>query len=293
VTSVKGPLVFLDYDQAALDAAYDQNVYAPNREQIGTRNNANSAATRGRIGAPERHAYGASPIEYVEVFRTVHPDAPVLVFVRGGAWRQTPIDRYAFVAEPFVNAGAHVVLVQYTGVEEAGGSLMPLAQQVRSAVAWAARNAASFGGDAQRLYVAGHSSGAHMTGVVAITDWSEFGLPADTVKGALCCSGMYELEPVRRSARSSYVAFDDPMVEALSTQRHLARIAPPMIVAYGTFETPEFQRQGREFAAALKSAGKPVELIVGEGYNHFELIETLGNPYGLVGRAALKMMNLL
>lgn len=65
-----------------------------------------------------------------------------------------------------------------------------------------------------------------------------------------------------------------------------------MIIAYGTLESPEFQRQSREFAAAVKAAGKPVELIVGEGYNHFEMQETMGNPFGLGGRAALKQMQL-
>ena len=62
--------------------------------------------------------------------------------------------------------------------------------------------------------------------------------------------------------------------------------------AYGTCETPEFQRQSRDFAAAVRAAGKPVELIVGAGYNHFELLETLANPYGLTGRAMLEQMQL-
>ena len=44
--------------------------------------------------------------------------------------------------------------------------------------------------------------------------------------------------------------------------------------------------------AAVKAAGKPVQLIVGEGFNHFEMQETFGNPYGLAGRAALELMNL-
>jgi arylformamidase len=64
------------------------------------------------------------------------------------------------------------------------------------------------------------------------------------------------------------------------------------VLAYGTLETPEFQRQSRDFAAAVKAAGKPVELLVGEGYNHFEMPETLANPYGLLGRAALAQMKL-
>jgi arylformamidase len=66
----------------------------------------------------------------------------------------------------------------------------------------------------------------------------------------------------------------------------------PLIVAYGTCETPEFQRQNREFVVAVESAGKKVRLLVGEHYNHFELPETLGNPYGLLGRAALELMGL-
>ena len=83
-----------------------------------------------------------------------------------------------------------------------------------------------------------------------------------------------------------------PSVDEWLPERHLARIACPVILAHGTQETPEFIRQTRDFAAALKAAGKPVELLVADGYNHFEVIETLANPYGLLGRAALAQMNL-
>ncbi len=97
---------------------------------------------------------------------------------------------------------------------------------------------------------------------------------------------------VRLSARNTYVEFDDATVATLSPIRHLNRLHAPLIVAYGTCETPEFQRQNREFAAAVEASGNPVRLLVGENYNHFELPETLGNPYGLLGRAALDLMGL-
>ena len=70
------------------------------------------------------------------------------------------------------------------------------------------------------------------------------------------------------------------------------RSAGPVVVLYGSNETPEFQRQNRDFAAAVKAANKPVELIASPDYNHFEMAESLGNPYGPNGRAALKLMNL-
>ena len=82
------------------------------------------------------------------------------------------------------------------------------------------------------------------------------------------------------------------LLPQLSPIRHLDRLQAPLVVAYGTRETPEFQRQNREFAAAVEAAGKRVRLVVGEHYNHFELPETLGNPYGLLGRAALDLMGL-
>jgi len=112
------------------------------------------------------------------------------------------------------------------------------------------------------------------------------------IKGGMCISGMYDLMSVRLSARNTYVEFDDATVATLSPIRHLNRLHAPLIVAYGTCETPEFQRQNREFAAAVEASGNPVRLLVGENYNHFELPETLGNPYGLLGRAALDLMGL-
>ena len=98
--------------------------------------------------------------------------------------------------------------------------------------------------------------------------------------------------PVRLSKRSKYVNFTDEIVDELSAIRHLDRLNCPIVVAHGTQETPEFQRQARDFAAAVKAAGKPITFIVGEGYNHFEIQETLASPYGLLGHEVLKLMKL-
>ncbi len=151
----------------------------------------------------------------------------------------------------------HYVVPDFAWVQDVGGSLIPIAEQVRRAVAWVHRNAKSFGGDPSRIYVSGHSSGGHLAGVILTTDWpKDFNLPVDTVKGGLFCSGMFDLKPVRLSARSKYVTFTDEMEQALSPQRHLDKLNAPVLVAYGTLESPEFQRQSRDFAAAVKAAGQ-------------------------------------
>ena len=288
----KGPLVWLDMDQQALDDAYDQSVYAPNQQLVAKRRRLASEALLKRI-TPERVAYGASEDENLDIYRTSRSNAPINIYVHGGAWRNGQAKEFAFPAEMFITAGANYIVLDFVQVEKAGGSLLPMVQQVRSAVAWVYKNAARIGGDAERIYITGHSSGAHLTGCTLVTDWQkDFDLPANLIKGGLLISGMYDLKPVRLSKRSRYVKFTDEIEQALSSQRHLDKLNAPIIVAYGSQETPEFQRQNREFAAAVKAAGKPVELIVGEGFNHFEMQESLGNPYGIAGRAALKLMNL-
>ena len=303
----KGPIVWLDMDQSALDDAYDQLVWAPNRDQLTKRRIANSALVRARIGEPKRLAYGPTPIEALDLYPAAPTKpspasgggkgggapAPVAIFIHGGAWRAGTASDYGFLAEPFVHAGAHFAVLDFTSVDETGGSLFPMVEQVRRAIGWVFRHAERFGGDRNRLYLVSHSSGSQLAGCALTHDWSREDIPANILKGATLSSGMYELKPVRLSKRSKYVQFTDAMEHELSAIRHLDKLATPLIVSYGSYESPEFQRQTRDFAAAVKAAGKPVELLVGDGYNHFEMLETLANPYGLLGRAVLAQMGLV
>ena len=289
----KGPLVFLDYDQIELDAAYENSVYEPNIEQVVRRLASQSDAVRARIGEPQRLAYGETAIEKLDIYRTGRAHAPVFVFIHGGTWRTGSARNGGFAAELFVDRGAHYVALDFINVLEAGGDLRVMAEQVRRAIAWVYRNAEMFGADCNRLYIGGHSSGGHLCGVALVTDWQkEFALPANVVKGGLCMSGMYDLRPVRLSWRSSYIKFDDATEQAMSSIRHLDNVHAAVIVTYGTYETPEFQRQGREFAAALQQAGHQAKLVELPDYAHLEAQESLGNPYGPNGRAAMEMMGL-
>lgn len=290
---VRGPLVWLDMDQKELDDAYDQSVYAPNMQQVRMRIHRNSELVRERLGIPKRLAYGPTSIETLDLYATKAVGAPVNVFVHGGAWRTGVAKDNAAQAEMLVNAGAHLAVLDFNNVIETGGDLMTMADQIRRGVAWVCKNARSFGGDPERVYISGHSSGGHWVGVLLTTDWQkDFGMPPTMIKGGVAGSGMFDLKPVRLSARSNYVKFTDEVEETLSSQRHLDKLMAPVALVYGTAETPEFQRQSRDFAAAVKAAGKPVTLSVMEGYNHFEVSEQLANPYSLFGRAVLEQMKL-
>jgi arylformamidase len=288
----RGPNVWLELDQQELDEAYDQSVYAFNQSFIQEQRDERNEAALKVLAKPDRVAYGPAEIEKVDIYKTRRPNAPVMIYLHGGAWRSGRSAQGAYLAEPFVNAGAHFINVEFNNVPETDGRLEPMVDQCRRAVAWTYRNAASFGGDANALYLGGFSSGSHLGGCVLITEWEKQGLPRDILKGAILGSGMYDIKPARLSKRSSYVKFTDQTEQALSAQRHLDKIHTPLVIVHGTLDTPEFRRQSRDFHAALQAAGKPAKLIVGKGHNHFDLQMSLGNPYGVMGRAAFAMMKL-
>ena len=282
---------FLDYDQAELDRQYDQRAWAPNAIEVINRYAADSEAVRRRLGEPETHPYGEGRAATLDLFRAHRPHAPIHVFIHGGAWRTLGKRDSAFAAETFVRAGAHFVALGFELLPVA--TLDEMVEQVRSAIAWIFRNADRLGGDPKRLFVSGHSSGAHLAGAVVTTDWqARFHLPQNVVKGALCISGTYDLEPVRRSARNAYVQLDAGMVDRLSPARHADNIACPVVVGTGEHESDELKRQARDFAALIERRGVPVRLVEGAGLNHFEIINTLASPFGLLGRIALQQMGL-
>jgi arylformamidase len=281
--------VFLNYSQAELDRNYDQAPWSPNRDKVQGRLGVRNQLVRELLG-PERHQYGDKEIEGLDLYRTHTENAPIHIFIHGGAWRVGSAAGSAFHAPKYVTAGAHFVALDFDNVMDAG--LDGMVDQVRRGIVWVYENADSFGGDRDRIYISGFSSGGHLAGVMLITDWESLGVPADAIKGAICISGMYDLEPVRLSKRSEYVPFTDEIEHEFSAMRHLETIKIPVLVACGEFDTDEFRRQSQEFADALKDSGNLQGFMVVGGYNHFELQESFADPFSVLGHEGLKQMGL-
>src|SRR5258707_264335 len=140
---IKGTLVWLDMDKHELDESYDQSVYAFNQRHISDRREERNAVVLKLLGQPDRIAYGPADIEKVDIYKTRKPNAPVMIYIHGGSWQNGSSAQQAFLAEPFVKAGAHFVAVDFNNVRELKGDLTPMIDQCRRAVAWVYRNAAS------------------------------------------------------------------------------------------------------------------------------------------------------
>ena len=107
--------------------------------------------------------------------------------------------------------------------------------------------------------------------MMLVTDWAgDYGLPADVIKSAATCSGMYELEPVRLSHRNSYLDLTEKAAVRNSSIRHIPANDIPI--------TMEFQRQCSEFAAAWAAAGHTVDSFVLDDLHHFQVAREIVNP---------------
>jgi len=280
-----------EYSQQELDDNYNQNSLVPDNSPFKERKIRDSGRARERLECIRDVAYGPSLKERLDIFPAARKGAPIQIFIHGGAWKSGNKDEVSYPAPVFHDAGANYVAVNFASVPDA--MIEEQIRQCRAAIAWVYANAASFGGDPNRIYVSGHSSGGHVTGMMVVTDWEGiFGLPADVIKGAAPVSGMFDLEPVRHSWRNTYLGLDEARADALSAIRHIPTTKIPLVISYGTGELPEFQRQSETFAAAWQAAGQSCELIVVEGLNHFEMGAAFGDGDCPFVKAILRQMSL-
>lgn len=287
--------VWRDLTQAQLDWAYDQTQHATNMTEVMTECAALSAKARALVQSRgvqvQRLAYGPTEVEALDWYPSQTLHAPLVFFVHGGAWRRGQAQDYAMAAEWLHQIGAHLVVPDFSAVTDVQGSLPTMVNQLQRALTFTARTAPKLGANPQRIYVVGHSSGAHLAACLAAYNWQQQGVDPKPVHALMCCSGMYELEPVSLSARSQYVSFDRQTLQDLSPQRHLHHFNMPIRLLCGDQESPEFKRQMLEFAQLLSEKNPHLQYLWGQGLNHFEMLKSFASPDGLMSQTLLDLMH--
>ena len=222
-------------------------------------------------------AYGARERERIDLFRSGTARAPLLAYIHGGYWQRGDKSAYSFVAEPFVARGVDVAMLQYNLCPD--GDLALLTAQVRAATAWLWRNAEGLGVSRDRIGVAGHSAGGHLTGMVLATDWPALGddLPRELVKSGIPISGLFRLAPLRRTTINDAVGIDDGTARDYSPQFLKPATRAPVLVALGGGESKHFHRQTNDFVAEWRRYGAPVEAYFEPEVDHFDVVNRLAD----------------
>jgi arylformamidase len=281
--------IYLHYSQAELDRNFDQRGWVGNALDVIGRYPILSAATRNRLEHQVDLRYGPSPDEILDVFPAGAKNAPTQIFFHGGAWRNFTKNDFSFVAETFVGHGVNAVIPNFAKLPST--RLPDVVTQVQRAIAWMVAHVSQWNGDPDKIYLSGHSSGAHLAAAALTWRWASLNPPARTIRNAFFISGPFDLEPVLLSARSSYVKLNATEQDELNPQRHAGSIICPVFIAYAEHDTDEFQRQSRAFAAALAQAGRLKGVERFPGLNHFELMEALGDPQSPLAKTVIAAMD--
>lgn len=284
--------LYLNYSQAELDAQYDQRTLVPDLDPYLTYWREAGERARRTLDWVADVAYGPGSEDKLDVcVPRAGGRRPVMVFLHGGAWRMLRKEHGAFAAPAFMAAGALFVCVDFASAADT--SLDAVVAQVRAALAWVHRHAGEYGGDAQQIYACGHSSGAHLVAMLLVEGWHrKFGVPEDVLKGAVLVSGVYDLEPVRLSARNAYLRLSRAAARRNSPIHYIPKNGPPIHVTWSAEELAEFRRQPRAFVEAWRARGNRATTDEVVGCNHFDMCNTLGDPTSPTVRAALEMMGL-
>lgn len=199
------------------------------------------------------------------------------LYIHGGYWQRGDKSVYSFMAEPFVQRGVSVALMNYQMCPDV--RMSEIAPQARLAVAWLWRHAADLGIPRGGFNVMGHSAGGHLTVEMLFTDWPEEGadLPRDLLHAGVAVSGIYDFEPVLYCSENDGLRMDADEARRVGPIHRQPVVDTPHLVAFGMNEPPEMHRQSRAYADRVKERITRLECLAVPDADHFETVDVLAD----------------
>lgn len=269
-------IVWRGMTRAELDTAYNNTAAVKNSAGKLAEWQERSKPVRAERNQLLDQSYGPRKRNKIDVFRCDRTAAPLLAYIHGGYWQRNAKEFYACLALGPLARGMDAAMIGYTLAPEV--TLTDIVEEVRTALRWLRMNGPPLGIAMGQLIVAGWSAGGHLT-AMALAE-------ADA---GLAISGIFDIEPCRLNYLNERLNITPAEQVALSPIRQCPPISPPLVIAYGTNELPELQRQSRDYHMARKAGGLPSELLALEGHDHFSILEELASPTGRLTCKAVEL----
>jgi arylformamidase len=284
--------IFGQYDQAGLDAQYNNRARYPEFKKHFESWGKWSQAARSELPSSLNRTFGTTPIEAIDIFPAAEPLSPIYLFIHGGYWYSLDKSDYSYVAKGMRPHGITTVINNFGLAPD--HNMDTIVAQNRAALAWLWKNAASYGGDCNRIYVCGHSAGGHLGAMLLATDWPAFDpeLPMNPVKGVCAIGGIFDLEPIRLSFLNQKLHLTIEQVEKYSPISLRYPVPAPLSLVVAVNESDEFHRQSEQMRILWRNLGWPVELLVPSNLDHFSVVNDLIDPKCMLVQHQLSQMQL-
>lgn len=241
----------------------------------------NGAVSRDSFNFTSDLAYGADARQKLDVYAPKGAKgAPVLVFVHGGSWRNGDKSDYPFLGESFANEGYVTVVISYRLAPQ---TVFPgFVEDAALAIRWVEDHIGQYGGDPNRVFLMGHSAGAHIVALIGLDPsyLRAVGLERSSLRAVIGVAGPYDFE--------KFVAEDPKLREVFGPESNWARampvdnvdgMNPPMLLLQGLADTTVDPVNATNLEAKIKQKGGRVEVVRYPGLGHTEII-------GAVAKAA-------
>ena len=225
-------------------------------------------------------AWGDDIYQRIAIYPAANPTGSVFAFIHGGRWTSGHKEAMAFMAPTFHGAGITFASLGHRLAPSYFDEGFP---DLCNGIACLVANVDRYGGDVNRIFIGGHSSGGHYAAQLSVTDdWqARYGLGRNVIKGCLPISGVYDV-----SSAADYVDWPPPCLaegddgREKSPQHRLAGNLPPFLVSWGSDDYPFLIPQGKAFAASLAVAGADVDTLEMSGKTHFSVLGEGAAPGG-------------
>ena len=282
-------LIYKKYDQAALDRQYNNRLHVPEFATYLDKWESLSSQTEKEGPVIKNIAYGKLPREQLDIYPSSQPFSKTLIFIHGGYWHKLDKASFQFIAKALGAYGVTTVLINYPLAPSV--SIDQISASCREAVHWLYQNISAYNGDPGELYIAGHSAGGHLAVMLLATDWSDFNLPSDVIKGVFAISGLYNLIPIRLSDINLVLNMDTETAVRNSPVQLLPASQCPLVIVVGSNETDEFLDQSKELYKCWKER-IPVEILQMQGFNHYSIVDTMLDTKSSLHQVMIRKMKI-
>lgn len=213
---------------------------------------------------------------------------PVLVVFHGGGWVTGDKKDFADIAKGMASFGYCVVVFNHRLYPKV--RFPEMIKDGTRAVAWIHNNISKHGGNREKLFLVGHSSGAHMAALLATnkTFLGSQNIPLKNISGVVGISGAYRIE---RGVHPHIFTKNDYQLNRASPYDHVGPETPPFLILYAGRELPTIKKQGKLMASKLRLKGKPVAVKEFPGRNHGTIAVKIGTKSDPVTQEIIQFLN--